>query len=141
MLSFTELAVDIEGADEYAESRGHAAWLAAAASPDTARLAALRRGQDYIAGKYNQRWVEEWENDEAPEQVQYAIYEAAIRELATPGSLAPDLERGGAVKSLKAGSVAIEYMDSAERRTTISAIDNLLRGLVTGANTVTLVRA
>jgi hypothetical protein len=133
MLSFTELALTMAEADDYAESRGRTAWTDATDSPDTLRLAALRRGQDYIAATYNTRWASEWENSDAPEQVKYAITEAAIRELAKPGSLNPDMKRGGLLKSVGAGSAQVEFMDGAPAETVFKVIDGLLSGLVTGA--------
>jgi rhamnose utilization protein RhaD (predicted bifunctional aldolase and dehydrogenase) len=131
MLSLTEMAVTINEADAYAQSRGHSNWLDAEASPDDAREAALRRGQDAIAGMFNARWSIEFENDDAPERVKMAIVEAAIRELANPGSMTPDQARGGRIKSVGAGSARVEYMDSAPAETVFLAIENLLRGLVT----------
>lgn len=131
MLSYTDLALDMAFADAYATTRGKTAWLEAEASPDDAREAALRRGQDAIAGEYNSRWVDEWDNSEAPERVKMAVVEAAIRELANPGSMAPDQARGGRIKSVGAGSARVEYMDGAPAETVFSTIDGLLRGLVT----------
>jgi hypothetical protein len=133
MLSYDDLALDMTFADAYATARGKSAWLDAAASPDDVRLAALRRGQDAIAGEYNSRWIEEWDNDDAPDRVKMAIVEAAIRELASPGSMQPDRARGGRIKSVGAGSARVEYAENAPAETTFLAIDGLLRGLVTGA--------
>jgi hypothetical protein len=65
-----------------------------------------------------------------PVEMINATCEAAIREFASPGALAPDLDRGGAVKTLKAGSVQIDYGASASPTTTWTAIDNALSGLL-----------
>jgi hypothetical protein len=70
-----------------------------------------------------------------PIEMKLAQNEAAWRELVSPGSLAPDLDRGGAIKSLKAGSVGIEYFGSASAMTTFVAIDAILAGLITGSET------
>lgn len=75
---------------------------------------------------------EEITEDEIPQEVLDATAEAAFRELTEVGSLSPDLERGGAIKSLKAGSVAIEYASTAAATTTFSTIDGLLSGLLIG---------
>lgn len=64
-----------------------------------------------------------------------ATIEAAVRELTSPGSLAPDLDRGGAIKSLKAGSVAIDYATTAPVTTTFTLIDGILAGLLVGGET------
>lgn len=121
MLSFTEMAVTSQEAEAYAESRG-LTW-----ADDEG---ALRRGQDYIAATYNARWKDEWANEEAPEGVKFAIIEAAIRELANPGSMSPDLKRGGKIKAVGAGSARVEFMDGAPATTVFQAIDGKLTGLV-----------
>ena len=68
--------------------------------------------------------------DEIPQEIINATCEAAVRELATPNSMLPDIERGGGIRSLKAGSVAIEYAGNASARTTFTAIDGILSGLL-----------
>jgi len=68
--------------------------------------------------------------DVIPIEIMNALCEAAIRELAVPGTLAPDLDRGGSVKMLKAGSVEIQYGASASALTTWTAIDLALSGLL-----------
>lgn len=65
-----------------------------------------------------------------PIEIINATCEAAVRELATPGSLAPDLDRGGSVKMLKAGSVEIQYGGNASAVTTFQAVDLALSGLL-----------
>jgi hypothetical protein len=65
-----------------------------------------------------------------PIEIIRATCEAAIRELAAPGALAPDLERGGSVKRLKAGSVEIEYGTNAASGTIFQIIDGMLSGLI-----------
>jgi hypothetical protein len=50
---------------------------------------------------------------EIPQLLKDALAEAAYRELNSPGSLSPDLERGGAIQSLQAGSVEIVYSTTA----------------------------
>lgn len=131
-LSLTTLAVTVGDADAYATSRGMADWT----GDSTAKTAALRRGQDYIAGEYNARWIDDFENAAAPDAVKYAIFEAALREIKVPFSLTPDivpgrekvltevkgirwelLQKGGGAKSLKP---------------VLTSIDGLLAGLVTG---------
>jgi hypothetical protein len=42
-----------------------------------------------------------------PLALKNAVAEAAYREIISPGSLAPDLERGAAIQSIQAGSVEI----------------------------------
>jgi hypothetical protein len=75
---------------------------------------------------------EEIADDEIPREVLDATAEAAFRELSEPGSLSPDLERGGAIRRLKAGSVEVEYATTASARTTFTTIDGILSGLLAG---------
>jgi len=65
-------------------------------------------------------------NNVIPAYVKQAIFEAAIRELAVPGSMTPDLERGGQIKKVEAGSVSVEYADSAPATTAITSIAGIL---------------
>lgn len=69
-------------------------------------------------------------SNEIPREIKAAVSEAAIRELAKPGSLAPDLKRGGAIKSAGAGSARVEFFGNAPARTTFQAIDLALGALL-----------
>lgn len=71
--------------------------------------------------------------NEVPVEIVNAVNEGVWRELQDPGVLAPDLERGGNVKAIKAGSVAIEYANNATAMTFFTAIDNALSGLLIAA--------
>jgi len=155
----------IAAINAYAVANGASFPITGADAPATtaavaAAEAAARRGTRAIDGLYGRRFVgsrtngraqaqcwprtgatdndgEDIADDEIPSEIISAVCEAAIRELAEPGSLAPDLERGGAIKSLKAGSVAIEYKDGAPAETTFTTINNLLAGIVTRRSPVT----
>lgn len=70
--------------------------------------------------------------DEVPKEVIQATCEAAIRELTSPNSLMPDLERGGAIQSIRAGSVGITYASNASSKTTFTLIDGILSNVLTG---------
>lgn len=65
-----------------------------------------------------------------PVEIIAATIEAALRELAAPGSMQPDLERGGMISRLKAGSVEIDYQPGANPQSTTQLIDGLLAGLL-----------
>lgn len=73
---------------------------------------------------------EEIASDEIPDEVIKATCEFAVRELAEPGSTMPDLERGGAIRALRAGSVSIEYAGNATARTVYSIVDGILATLL-----------
>ena len=127
-LSFVLPAVTVEEADAYATLRVWTNWT----GEDPAKEGALRRSQDFIAATYNSRWKEEWDNDDAPEQVKYAIIEGARRELVAPGSLNPDITLATARKRVKVEGVEVEYavgsgkLVASDMRPDISIIEQLL---------------
>jgi hypothetical protein len=130
-LSLTTMAVTLEEADAYATARGRSAWLAAASG----EAEALRRGQDYIAGRYNHLWVITFDNAAAPDAIKFAIIEAAIRELAVPGSMTPDLTLGR--EKVLTGLDALKWtpvkpdVGVDDLRPTLTVIDGLLFRLIT----------
>lgn len=77
---------------------------------------------------------EEIAGDEIPQEIIDAQCEFAVRELAEAGSTMPDLERGGNVKRLKAGSVEVEYGGNATATTTFTIVDGILSGLLGGGD-------
>jgi hypothetical protein len=141
--------VSLAGCAAYATARG-----LAFTSSDALKEQAIVRATAWLDGRYRQRWqgyrrygrnqALDWprlevvdetareaiEGNELPAEVVRATCEAAIRELAVPNSLNPDLERGGAVQRLKAGSVEIEYSAGAPAITTYRIIDELLAPLL-----------
>lgn len=135
-----------EGAD-YAAKKG----LSFPISPAEPAEQAARRGTAWLDATYRPRFMgaatDVWQNlefprvgviyrgqplddDVIPKQIKEAAIEAAIRELAKPGSLSPDRQRGGAIKEIQAGSVDITFADNAPIETTFTAIDGLLSGLL-----------
>lgn len=69
-------------------------------------------------------------SNEIPRELTAAVCEAALRELTKPGSLAPDLKRGGAIKSAGAGSARVEFFGRAPANTTFQVIDLALGALL-----------
>lgn len=69
-------------------------------------------------------------SDQVPVEIIRATCEAAARELASPGAMQPDLERGGAIQELQAGSVRVVYAANAINGTTMQVIDGLLAPLL-----------
>jgi hypothetical protein len=141
-LSYVLPAVTVEEADAYAALRVWSNWT----GEDPSKEGALRRSQDFIAAVYNSRWAEEWENDEAPEEVKYAIIEGARRELVSPGSLNPDVVLATVRKRVKVeGAVEVEYavgsgrLSADDMRPDIRIIEQLLAGFLrTGSGGVTV---
>jgi hypothetical protein len=68
-----------------------------------------------------------------PVEVLDATCEAAIRELSEPGSMMPDLKRGGAIQSVRAGSVAVTYASNASAQTSFTLIDGIIANVLSGA--------
>lgn len=99
--------------------------------PDDGRSAAYGVASGYGASadcfEYGYSYIQP---NEVPREIIAATCEAAVRELVEPGSLAPDLNRGGAIQSLKAGSVEIDYAAGASARTAFQAIDLALASLL-----------
>lgn len=79
------------------------------------------------------------ESNVIPNELKYAICEAALRSLTT--ELLPDLDRGGKVKRVTIGPITEEYTDGAPATTTFTMIETLLSTLITAKNISTVVRA
>ncbi len=152
----SESYVSVTDCADYASKRG----LTFPSSPVDAAEQALRRATQWIDDTYRTRFpgqrrrfrlqALEWprvavvdmngfpiEDDEIPQEVFNATCEAAVRELASAGSLAPDLERGGKIQMLKAGSVEIQYGAGASATTTFQIIDGILASLIGAPNQYT----
>lgn len=118
------------GADAYHAARGNDAW---AALDDPQKAVALTRGTDYVDQRYRVqlktgRWVsvfcgsktdpEQFRefprdgSDTVPEGIEYAAYEAALREAVSKGSLMPDYVatgQKGPVTEETVGPVSVKY--------------------------------
>ncbi len=81
-------------------------------------------------------------DDAIPPQIVRATIEAAVRELAKPGSLSPDLKRGGKIKEVGAGSARVVFADGAPSETVYQSVEGILASLLgarRGNTSVTLV--
>lgn len=160
----------VEGAESYLSVADFMTYAAARGrsllgKTDEQIEQALRRGVRFIDTRYRAQWPgvrafgreqalawprssavdgdgEDIADDELPAEVVDASAEAALRELAAPGSLSPDLPRGGAIKRkrVKAGPVETEteYADGASGETTFAAIDDLLGNLLVARTSTTV---
>lgn len=77
-------------------------------------------------------------SDEVPAEWLDANAEVAIRELASPGALSPDVVTGKIKKSVTVvGAVSVTYADDADlvgsQRPTLTLVDDLLSGLLSTA--------
>jgi hypothetical protein len=150
-----ESYVSVSDCASYATARG----LTFPVEPAANAEAALRRGTSWLDATYrgsfpgrrkNGRaqaleWprVDAWDNtcppepisdDEIPVEIVHACCEAAIRELAAPGSLTPDVIPGKIKKSAKVGDIGVEYAIGAgtvgEQRPISTVIDGILSSLI-----------
>lgn len=153
MLAIDTLAVTVAEADTYCAARGLTTWT----GEDAAKAVALRRGQDYIIGRYNDRWTymepstdnfvmiyRHWNNEDPPAAVKYAVIEAALRELTVPFSLSPDFVLGDKKVLTEVKGIKWTPMGSgnaASYRPTIPAINLLLAGYAALGGNVPMQRA
>lgn len=72
------------------------------------------------------------DDDEIPIEIIEATCEFALRELSAPGSTTPDLERGGDIHQITAGSVTIVYGNNAKVTTKFTLVDGILSTILTG---------
>jgi len=124
--------------------------------PDDDTEAALRRATTWIDARYRSGFTGyrvnrrnqalEWPRHDAydandnyvaynalPQEIVRATQEAAIRELAEPGSLSPDLTVGQTMKRVKVGPIEIDYDSSSaayDNRPISTVIDDILSTLL-----------
>lgn len=143
-------------ADAYHEDRGNTAWETTTAEKEpilvraSAAIDALygdmfpgertfgrdqglewpRADENELDGLVTDRDGESIGDDEIPVEIKQAVFELALREVATPGSAIPDVSR--LKKRIKAGSVEIEYGDGQPFTTEFQIVDGILRRLIGG---------
>lgn len=141
-------------ANDYHSARGNDDWT----GDNDALETALLRGSEYIdhnfrssfpgykAGLREQTrewprdWAYDYENnaipsDEVPIEVEQASYEAALRELTSPGSLFPDFTPGQQTKREKVGPLEVEYTSPqglASAKILVTRILGILHPVLTG---------
>lgn len=147
--------VSVADANAYHLARGNTMWT----GDDGVKEAAILRAMDFIESRawkgqktaygnqlcWPRTGVVDREGfdvpaDTVPPGVVIALYEAALRELVTPGCLAPDLARGGRVLSESIAGMSTTYAQGAPAGTTFAAITNALAGLVKSAACVEIGR-
>lgn len=140
----------VSGFKVYVDARGGSY----AGNTDDQVLAALVRASTYIDGAYRavlpgyksgrREQALEWPRtnardaageaiayDAVPVEIENATYEGAIRELASPGSLNPDVAAGGGgLKREKVGPLETEYFSNGSTQATFIAIKQALSGLL-----------
>jgi len=149
----------------YHADKGNAAW---ALATDGNRETAMRRATTWLDGTYRGNWTGyrvngrlqalDWPRSDVadiggyavdyltiPPEVLRATCEAALRELALPGGLSPDVTDAGIVKSESVGPISVTYRGGGgvgASRPIVTVIDDILSGLLSiRRGTATLVRA
>lgn len=80
---------------------------------------------------------EEIAEDEVPEEWLAAVYEAALREMRSPGALSPDVVVGRVKQSVSvAGAVSVTYATTSggvvvDQRPVLTVVEDLVSGLLT----------
>lgn len=150
----------------YHLARGNAAWAAAASDAireaaltrgtdyidgryrhrfTTGRWESMFPGERTAGRAQDREWPRtgaadydgnELPDDAAPIEVEHATYEAALRELVTPGSLSPDYVPAQLVKRRKVGPIEREFFEpkgeagDTPNRPVIPAIDEIIAPVV-----------
>lgn len=125
-LAGADAFVSLAYVDAYHTARGNAAWT----GDDADKEAAIRRATFFLSNSY--RWqgykrngrsqalawprydvvdLEGWgvPFDAVPQEIKDATAEVALRELATPGAMTPDVTLADKVKREKVGPIEVEY--------------------------------
>jgi len=147
--------VSLADANTYAVNRGLLFPIAGSPEIIAAAEGALRRATTWIDGTYRNsfpgerrtgrvqalEWprlyaydnlipITELPYDELPRELVQATIEAAVRELANPNSLSPDITIGTIKKSVKVGDVAVEYFQGSngafDMKPTMTIISGIL---------------
>ncbi len=150
-----ESYVSVADAETYATARG----LTFATGSTAAKEQALRRATTWLDARYRSRFVGirknrrlqalEWPRtgsfdamepinaigtSEIPTEVVKATVEAAVRELATPGYLAPYITPGKIKKSVRVGEIMVDYAvgtgSAIEQRPDMEIIENIMSTLL-----------
>lgn len=156
--------VSLADADTYHTSHNAGQWT----GEDTAKEAALRRATMWIDGRYRSRFPGsrsngrsqslEWPRKNAydtagdliggteiPNEVVQAVCEAALRELASAGSLSPDIVEAQTVQSESVGPISTTYAAKSgvdAQRPVLTVVDDLLAPVLSRrGGTKTLVRS
>lgn len=149
---------DVDKFIEYCTEMGYDVLI----SPTEDVESGLLRGSVYIDGKYRSRFAgtkvggreqdREWPrdnatdaagtaipNNEIPIEVLRASYEAAFREIMSPGSLTPDYVASERIKSETVGPLSTTYMDgtmlASDTYPVVSIIDQILAPLLISSGT------
>ncbi len=153
--------VTVSGADDYFDLYVDSRWTATAAT-DAKKEAAIYKGMRYLEGlnwkgttvsgmetqplQWPRQDVKDRDDvavseDVVPDQVVWALCEAAVRSLHSDNQLQPDLYRGGKVSAERVSTISRAYQRNAPSGTTITVIEDILFGLLKSKNFIPIVRS
>lgn len=146
-LSTAETYITVAEFKAYCDARGHSY----SGYTDLQIEQAMRRAATYINSlnyygsvvsddqgmAWPRRYLTNIESNVVPRQIKWAQAEATLRELASPGAMFPDLERGGQIiqKTESVDGVVSEsvtYAAGASASTVFTIIDRMLAGFLAG---------
>jgi len=142
----------LSGALAYHSAMGHGTWTGDDADLETA----LRRATKWVDRTYRAKFQGsklngrdqslEWPRDGVydpdgnyvdhetiPIEIETATYEAALRELVSPGGLSPDYTSSASVKREKVGEIEVEYADTSGASSVqpvLTVVDGIISGLL-----------
>jgi len=139
---------NVTDADTYHSARGNTTWT----GTDGVKWIALLRGSEYIDQAFRSGFpgyktelrdqLREWprtgavdiegvsiSTTEVPDEVINATYEAALRELVSPGSLLPDYSPGGQQRRVKVDVIEVEY-SAPHGAASVLPVINTIRGIL-----------
>lgn len=102
--------------------------------PDNGRSNAYAGGLGYYQSSQYLFGYNYLASNIVPREIIAATFEGAARELGTYGALAPDLERGGAIHQIKAGTAEVTYEAGANPNTLFQVVDLILASLLMGGS-------
>jgi len=118
---FTADDINLDDATAYHAARGNTAWSEAS---ETEQAQAITRGFDFIRVQPFTPALDIFA-DGLPDDITRAVYEAALVELETPGSLLKSTRAEDTPQTLKVGSLRIEY-GTMDRKDHFRAIETLI---------------
>jgi len=152
-LSNADALVSLDYCDAYHSDRGNSTW----AGTDTVKEQAIRRASTFLSRGF--RWKGRQLNgraqafpwprsgvvddegyavagDAVPDEIEKAVAEAALRELAEAGSLTPDYTPAERVKSERVDVISVTYdlsrTDAESVRPVMLIVNDLVSGLIEG---------
>ena len=124
----------IAGANTYHSERGATGW----AGTDGEKTAALLRGSEWLWGVYHSRYIGDmpdvYNPGEIPLRLEYAAYEAALREIVSPTSLTPDYVAGRQAIKKKVGPLEVQYANPTGAdylNPVLATVEQLMSSLIT----------